>query len=80
MLKGKSLFDCKNLFSPNNYENNHKVIKNLFLLIDFKKARLIKTYCTKRKKYKELTKSKISYICHKTSLLSRVFNKCGSED
>ena len=80
MLKGKSLFDCKNLFSPNNYENNHKVLKNLFLLIDSKKTRMIKTYCTKLKKYKELTKSKISYICHKTLLLSSVFNKCGSED
>ena len=26
MLKGKSLFDYTNLFSPNNYEKNDKII------------------------------------------------------
>ena len=27
MLKGKSLLDYKNLFSPNNYEKNYKILK-----------------------------------------------------
>ena len=30
MLKGKSLFDYTNLFSPNNYEKNDKIILKYF--------------------------------------------------
>ena len=30
MLKGKSLFDCTNLFSPNDYEKNDKIILKYF--------------------------------------------------
>ena len=30
MLKGKSLLDYTILFSPNEYENNHKTILNIF--------------------------------------------------
>ena len=30
MLKGKSLLDCTNLFSPNEYERNDKIILELF--------------------------------------------------
>ena len=30
MLKGKSLLDCTNLFSPNEYEKNDKIILELF--------------------------------------------------
>ena len=30
MLKGKSFFDYTNLFSPNNYEKNDKIILNIF--------------------------------------------------
>ena len=30
MLKGKSLLDYKNLFSPNNYEKDGKIILNHF--------------------------------------------------
>ena len=30
MLKGKSLLDYTNMFSPNEYENNHKTILNIF--------------------------------------------------
>ena len=38
-----------------------------------------KIYCTNYKKYKELKKPKISYICDKRLLLSSICNKCGSE-
>ena len=31
MLKGKSLLDYTNLFSPNKYEMNHKIILKYFL-------------------------------------------------
>ena len=30
MLKGKSLFDCTNLFSPNDYEKNDKITLKYF--------------------------------------------------
>ena len=30
MLKGKSLLDYTNLFSPGEYENNHKIILKCF--------------------------------------------------
>ena len=30
ILKGKKLVDCKNLFSPNNYEKNDKIILKYF--------------------------------------------------
>ena len=30
MLKGKSLLDCTNLFSPNKYEKNDKIILKYF--------------------------------------------------
>ena len=39
-----------------------------------------KICCTKCKKYKELKKPKISYICCKTLLLSSICSKCGSAD
>ena len=31
MLKGKSLLDYANLFSPNDYEKNDKIIEKVFL-------------------------------------------------
>ena len=39
-----------------------------------------KTYCTKSERYKVFKMTKISYIYDKTLFLSRIFNKCGSED
>ena len=30
ILEGKSLLDCSNLFSPNNYEQNDKIIPKYF--------------------------------------------------
>ena len=42
--------------------------------IDLKKVKMRKIYCIKCKK------SKISYICYKTLLLSSISNKCGSEE
>ena len=30
ILKGKSLLDYTHMFSPNEYENNHKTILNIF--------------------------------------------------
>ena len=53
MLKEKSLLDYTNLFSPNDYEKNDKIIENIFLWTDFKKVRVTKIYCTRCDKCKE---------------------------
>ena len=55
MLKGKSFLDYRNFFSPNNYENNNKVIlkcfqwlkrsKNYVALIAVKKEKLKTLKC-----------------------------------
>ena len=39
-----------------------------------------KIYCIKRKKYEKFIKSKISYICYKTLVLSSICNKCKGEN
>ena len=41
---------------------------------------MTKIYWTKCKKYKELKKPYISYICDKTLFLSSICDKCGSVD
>ena len=61
------------------------VIKKFFFLIEFKKVRMRKIYCTNCKKYKEFKNPKISFICYKTLLfvvliLFGICNKCKSED
>ena len=42
MLKGKSMLDYTNSFSPNDYEKNDKMIKKFFFWIEFKKVRMRK--------------------------------------
>ena len=54
MLKGKSLLDYTNLFSPSNYEKNDKIILKLFNNQKDKKL-----YCVYCGKYRKLEKSKI---------------------
>ena len=39
-----------------------------------------KIYCINCKKYKKFKNPRMSYICQKTLLLSRICNKCGTED
>ena len=74
------MLDYINSFSRNGYEKNDKIIKTFFLWIDFKKVRMRKIYCIKRKKYKEFKTLKVSYISSKTLILSTICNKCGSEN
>ena len=44
MLKCPSLLDYTNLFSPNEYKKNDKIILNL-LSIESKKVKMIGVYC-----------------------------------
>ena len=56
MLKGKSLLDYTNLFSPNDYEKNE-----IFSIT--KKVK--KLYCVICGKYRKFEKPKISYLLEK---------------
>ena len=66
ILKGKSLPDCLNLFSPNDYDKNDKMIKKL--------------YCFVCGKYRKSEKPKLSCILEKTLILSFVCSNCKNED
>ena len=80
MLNGEDLLEYTNLFFPNDYDMNDKIIKKFFLWIYFKKVRMRKIYYTKWKKCKNFKKPKTSYICNKKLHLSSISNKCGRED
>ena len=54
MLKGKSLFEYINLFSPNDYEKNDKIILKYF---QYEK----KLYCVIYSKYRKFEKPKIPF-------------------
>ena len=54
MLKGTSLLESGNLYSPKDYEKNVKIIEKFFLWIDFKIVRMRKIYCISVKSIKNL--------------------------
>ena len=56
MLKGKSLLDYTNLFSPNDYENT-----KIFSVT----KKMKKLYCIICSKYRKFEKPKISYFLEK---------------
>ena len=60
MLKGKSLLDFTNLFSPNEYETDDK--KNAKIFSITKKVKMKKLYCVICGKHTKFEKPKISYI------------------
>ena len=70
MLKGKSLLDCTNLFSPKNYEKND----NTKILSITKKMK--KKYCIICGKYRKFEKLKISHLLERTLALSIICSKC----
>ena len=57
MLKGRGLLDYTNLFSPNRYEKNDKII--LKFSMDSKKIKIIKIYCLVCNKYRKFKNPKI---------------------
>ena len=54
MLKGKSLLDHTNLFSPKEYKKNDKVMLNFFPIT--KKVKMKKIYCVICGKYRKIQK------------------------
>ena len=63
MLKGKSLPDYTNLFSPNDYEKNDKIIFSIA-------KKMKKVYFIICGKYRKFEKPKISHLSKKTLVLS----------
>ena len=53
MLKGKSLLEYANLFSPNEYKKNDKIILK-YLQYQKKKTKLYCIICCKYKKFEKL--------------------------
>ena len=82
MIKGKSLLEYTKEYKKNNkiISKYFQYLKSSFLWMDIKKTSMKKNYFTNCKKYKQLKKFKISYICCKTLLLSSFWTKRGSED
>ena len=68
MLKGQSLLEYTNLFSPNDYG----------MIMEFKRWK--KLYCVTCGKYRKFEKHKISYFLEKTLVLSIICSKCNNED
>ena len=77
-LKGKSLLDYTNLFSPNEYQKKDKIIIKYFQW--FEKVKMKKRYCVKCNKYWKFKKRKISYSFDKTLVSSIICDKCYSKD
>ena len=76
MLKGDSLLDYTNLFSPNEYEKNDKVVLKYFQQL----KRWKKLYCVICGKYRKFEQSKISYLLEKTLVLSIICSKWKKQD
>ena len=76
MLKGKSLLEYTNLFSPNDYEKNDKIISKHFQQ-NLNKLKCIVTFVTNIENLKR--KTKMSNILKKTLSLCFVYRKCGHE-
>ena len=76
MLKGKSLLDYTNLFSPNDYGKNDKTIVKYFQKLKCWK----KLYCVIRGKDRKFEKPKISYSLEKTVIHYIIWSKCTNKD
>ena len=75
ILKGKSFLDCLNLFSPNDYDKNDKMI-----IISSITKTIKNLYCFVCGKYRKSEKPKLSCILEKTLVLSIIFSNCKNED
>ena len=62
MWKRKSFLDYVNLFSPNDYEKNDKIITKIFSIT----KKMNKIYCTICGKYRNFEKPNKSYLLQKT--------------
>ena len=74
MLKDKSLLDYTNLFSPDEYEKNDKIILKISIT---KKVLMKKIDCIKCKM--KCKNSEVSYLFHKTLIISIICSKCASK-
>ena len=75
MLKGKSFLHYTNLFSPNDYEMNDKIILKYFQI-----SNIFKYFCVVCSKYGKFEKPEISNFLEKTLVPSIICGKCKNED
>ena len=75
MLKGKSLFEYTNSFSPNDYGKNDKNNAKNFSVT----KKIKKLYCVICGKYRKIEKPKILYLLE-ILVLSIICSKCKKED
>ena len=68
ILRGKILLDYPNLFSPNDYEKNDKIIL------------IKKLYCVIFRKYRKFEKPEISYLLEKRLAPSIICSKWKNDD
>ena len=64
MFKDKSVLDYIDLFSPDDYEKNGKMVLKCFQLFSTRKMK--KLYCVICHKYRKFEKPKISYLLEKS--------------
>ena len=79
MLEGKIFLDYTNLFCPNDYEKNDKIILKYEKIIKRSK-KMKKLYCVICGKYRNFEKRKTSYLLGKTLGFSIIISKCKNED
>ena len=78
MLEGKSFLVYANLCSPDEYEENVKMILMIFSITV--KVNMKKIYCIICGKYRKSGKPQISYILEKTLALSITCRGCQKEN
>ena len=77
MLKGKSMLEYKNLFLPNDYEMNDKIIQKYFQSIFKMKKKFIVLFVVNMKNLETL---KHHIFSKKTLVLSIICSKCDSKE
>ena len=77
MPKDKNLLYYTNLFSPNEYQKNDKIILKHFQYLKSLRWKNLLRYLWK---YRKFENPKISYICEKTFVFSIVCSKFENED
>ena len=78
MLKSKSLIAYTNLFSPDKYEKNYKVIQEIMRNLFYEQNTT--NCCIKCNKYRKFKNPKILWIYYKTEFFLLSVVKCSNND
>ena len=78
MLKGKSLLDYTNLFSPKKYEKSDEIVLNFFSIT--KNIKMKTFYCVICGKHRKFKNCKMLQVFEKTLVLAIICSNCENED